>query len=103
MPFPLHIVEVADGSNNLWSDRLIVGVQNGLASAAGGSAGAAVTVTVAFADLPAVYGVHVGINNADAATAVVSNKTSTGFTVTLAPAVATVTLAAGTIDVLVVA
>jgi len=60
-------------------------------------------VAVAFAAgaLPASYAVVVCPNQD--ATVCVSNKTSTGFNVTLTPRLATATLAAGLFDVVVIA
>ncbi|HEP6426903.1 TPA: hypothetical protein VDB83_001174 [Burkholderia cenocepacia] len=99
-----HTIESPDGFTPAKQDRVIVGSLPGITNAAGGSAGAAVATAVtlpASASLPANYSVLV--NPGQDATWYVSNKTSTGFTVTLTPRLAASTLAAGAFDVVVVA
>ncbi len=97
-----HTIERPIGDMPARYDRTILGVQEGVANAAGGSAGAAVTVAVSFGnELPPSY--VVVVNPGQDATWYVSAKTSNGFSVTLTPRLATNTLAAGTFDVLVVA
>lgn len=89
---------VLDGSSATFTDRTILGISIGLANAAGGGAGAAVTTAVTFAEqLPPTYTVLVQPNQD--ATAFVTSKTSNGFSVTLTPRLAANTLAAGTFDV----
>ena len=98
----LHTVSLLKGTVLAQEDRVLLGMQVAVANAAGGGAGAAVVTAVAFAgDLPAKYSVFV--NPGQDATWFVSGKTATGFNVTLNPRLAANTLAAGTIDVLVVA
>jgi hypothetical protein len=101
MPFDLHTVELVDGSTFTLYDRVLVGTQFNIATAAAGGAGDAVTVDVTFAaQLPSPnYGVQVTPSQACAVS--VSNKASNGFTVTLSPLGSGVTLAPGSIDVLV--
>ncbi len=101
MPLDQHTIEVPDGASPANTDRTIIGSVPNVANIAGGSAGASVTVAVAMANLPANYSVLV--NPGQDATWFVGSKTSSGFTVTLNPRLATNTLAAGTIDVVVVA
>lgn len=107
MPFPMRIVEVVDQSTNLSTDRLAVGVQNNVPNAAAEAAGDSVQVDVAFKDLPCdadgngTYGVSVTPNQD--CRVYVDTKKATGFKVHLVPAGTGVTLAAGTIDVFVVA
>jgi hypothetical protein len=83
----------------------------GVANPAGSGAGASVTVAVTFTDqfgngqlpqgsTPQSYSVHVTPSQPCFVT--VSNKTTTGFTVTLTPTASGVTLAAGSFDVVVV-
>jgi hypothetical protein len=102
MPFPMKVVEVQDGSNNLWTDRVLVGIQVGVANEAG-SGSDSVTVAVGFENLPCnasgvgTYGVLVTPSQACAVS--VSDKTWEGFNVTLTPLSGT--LAAGTFDVFV--
>lgn len=104
MPLNMHTVEVADGSNQQNQDRLVVALKTGIANAAGGGAGAAVTTAVTLSqELPANYGVYVTVNNTVSASVAITGKTSTGFNVVLTPNPATATLAVGTFDVLVVA
>jgi hypothetical protein len=73
---------------------------------AGGSAGATVTINVSKLSgdgvtpgLPANYYVHMTPNQPNAF-ATVSNKTTTGFTITLSP-LSTYTIVAGTVDFIV--
>ncbi|MDR9052074.1 hypothetical protein [Burkholderia multivorans] len=98
MGLPLHTVDVAPGGFGFANkDRIIAASAFGVANAAGGSAGAAVTVPVTgLSGLPANYGVMV--NPGQDATWYVSAKTATGFTITLTPRLAANTLAAGSID-----
>jgi hypothetical protein len=99
----IHTLEVVNGSNNVRTDRLIVGVQTGIANAAGGGAGTAVTTAVTFdKELPASYAVFVTVDNTVSASVSITGKTSSGFNVVLTPNPSTATLAAGTFDVLVV-
>jgi cytoskeletal protein RodZ len=103
MPFPMHTVELVDGSSpTAFQSKLIVGELNAVANLAGGSAGVAVTTAVAFAPgaLPASYAVHV--TPSQACFISVTTKTNTGFNVVLTPTTGSVTLAAGTFDVVVV-
>ena len=102
MSLDLHTVEIIADTQPARQDRLLVGQKVAVANLAGGGAGQAVTVAVAFKDpLPASYGVYV--NPGQDATWYVSGKTAQGFNVTLSPRLAANTLAAGTIDVLVIA
>ena len=83
----------------------VVGALAGVANAAGGGAGEAVTTAVSFTDtygngqLPAAYAVAVTPSQACAWS--VTGKTTSGFTVTLTPN-SNSTIAAGTFDVVVV-
>lgn len=98
MSFDIHTIAVPDagfGFNR--KDRIMMASGMAVANAAGGGAGQAVTVAVAgFKNLPANMGVLV--NPGQDATWWISNKTSTGFTINLAPRLAANTLAAGTVD-----
>ncbi|MDR6511474.1 hypothetical protein J2792_002346 [Novosphingobium capsulatum] len=98
----LHTVAVSSkGDGPAQEDRLIVLMKKGLANAAGGSAGAAVTIALTGLELPASYGVQV--TPSQDATVWTSGRSQTGFTINLAPRLAANTLAAGTVDVLVFA
>lgn len=102
MPFPVHTVEFADGSQFSQSDRLTLFTAYNVANAAGSGAGASVTVPISVpSGLPASYGVSVTPSQAcfDA----VTSKTQTGFNIVLTPTGSGVTLAAGTLDVIVFA
>lgn len=101
--FHLHTLETPDGAYGFnQKGRALMGCGNGVANAAGASAGAAVTVVVSgIKGLPANFGVQV--NPGQDATWYVTSKTSSGFTITLNPRLAANTLAAGTIDWLLVA
>jgi hypothetical protein len=95
---PVHTVDVAPGSNPLAQpDRVLIALLEGIVTAAGGSAGAAVVTPISGLQLPASYAVQVTPNQD--ATAFVSGKTNTGFNVTLNPRLAANTLAAGTVDI----
>jgi hypothetical protein len=89
----------ANGQNHFTS------VQYNLPNPAGGGAGSAVTVAVAFPPvlgnpvLPPNYAVNV--SPSQAATTRVSGKTNTGFNVILTPVLASTTLAAGTFDIVI--
>lgn len=98
----IHTVSVPDGSALAQQDRVLIGAKVAVANGAGGGAGAAVVVAVSFigAQLPAAYAVQV--TPSQACMVSVSAKTASGFNVTLTP-IATVTLGAGTFDVLVFA
>jgi hypothetical protein len=104
MPFDLHIIETVDGATPLArTDRIIVAHLPQVANAAGGSAGAAVTVPITGLTLPNVYGVHVTPGSGVIASVLQSSKTNGGFSVVLMPLSGSLTVAAGAIDVLVVA
>ena len=85
----------------------MVVAQAGIANTAGGGAGASVTTAITFTDaygngkLPNSYSVQV-TPSAIGVTAAVSGKTTSGFNVVLAPAIATATLAAGSFDLVVI-
>lgn len=76
---------------------------NDIENPAGGSAGALVDVTVEFDEpLPSyVTSYNVQVTPNQDATVFVTSKEVTGFTITLRPRLATDTLAAGTLDVLI--
>jgi hypothetical protein len=100
--FDFHTIEAPDGGQPLYNDRIIVAVRNNVANASGSTSVATSVNFPAFA-LPvdasgnALYGVHV--TPSQDCTVAVTNKTSSGFTVTLfATAVA-----AGSFDCLVIA
>lgn len=98
----LHTVSLLKGTQLAREDRVLLGVQTAVANVAGAGAGASVVTSIAFTgELPASYNVQVTPNQD--AVAYVSNKTSSGFDVTLNPRLAANTLAAGTFDVLVTA
>lgn len=98
MGLPVHTVDVAPGSNPLAQpDRVLIALLEGVATAAGGSAGAAVVTAITGLQLPANYAVQV--TPSQDAVAFVSSKTNAGFNVTLNPRLAANTLAAGTVDI----
>jgi cytoskeletal protein RodZ len=101
MSFDLHTVEVPDGFLTSQPDRILIGNLPNQANAAGGSAGAAVTVPFTGLHLPANYSVQAEASQACWLS--VTNKTQTGFNVVLTPTSGTATIAAGTIDVTVIA
>lgn len=97
MGLPVHTLDVAPGSNALAQpDRVLVALLEGVATAAGAGEGDAVTTAISDLVLPAKYTVQV--TPSQAAMVSVSDKTNSGFNVTLTP-LATATLAAGTVDI----
>jgi len=102
MALEIHTVEVADGSQLQNQDRVVIAQQWNVANGAGASAGAAVTVAVAFGPftLPTNYAVLVEPNQN--CFSYVTAKTNTGFNVVLSPTSTSVTLPAGTFDVVVI-
>jgi hypothetical protein len=102
VPLDFHTLELTDGSTPTnRSDRLVVAFLPGVANAAGAGAGDAVTVAVSGLSLPASYNVQV--EPSQPAITSVSEKTVGGFTVTLTPPTSSITLAAGSNDVMVFA
>ena len=101
MAFQLHTIEVPGGVTPQKNDRIVIGNLPNVANAAGTGAGASVTVSVTGLSLPAAYGVSV--EPSQDANCFVTNKTSSGFTVTMNPRLATNTLAAGTLDIIIIA
>jgi hypothetical protein len=98
MPFPIHDIDLVDGSTPNLQDRLIAGLQLAVANAAGGSAGTAVSFPAG--SLPPSYAVFVEVGQGGVMAAVTS-KTSSGFNVVLTP-LSTVTVAAGSFNVWIV-
>lgn len=98
----LHTVSVSDLSDPLaQADRLVLVLKKGVANAAGSGAGASVTVALTGLRLPAKYTVFVTPDQD--ATHWITGRSATGFTVNLSPRLAASTLAAGTLDILVLA
>lgn len=98
MNLPVHTLDVAPGSNPLAQpDRVLIALLEGVATAAGGSAGASVTTAIAGLQLPATYAVQITPNQD--AVPYVTSKTQSGFNVVLNPRLAANTLAAGTVDI----
>jgi hypothetical protein len=100
MGLAVHSIETLDNSTFSRTDRVLLANLPAVANAAGGSAGAAVTTAVS-ANLPAAYTVQV--TPSQACFVSVTSKTSSGFSVVLTPTLGSVTLAAGTFDVVVLA
>jgi hypothetical protein len=100
MSIDLRVIEMADGSNQSRSDRLLAGLQLSVANASGATS-AAVTTAVAFVagSLPAAYSVFVDAGQAVFAT--VTSKTINGFNVVLTP-LSGAAVAAGSFNVLIV-
>jgi len=103
MSFPKRVVDVLDGSTQAFGDRVLFGIQVGVANPAAAGEGDNVAVNVTFASptLPPEYLVFV--SPSQACTWFISNKSNVGFTVNLVPPNATTTLAAGTFDVMLIA
>lgn len=98
MPFDIHTAEIPDGGYGFnQKGRALLGCGLAVANAAGGAAGASVTVAVTgLKNLPTNFGVLV--NPGQDATWWISGKSATGFTINLSPRLAANTLAAGTVD-----
>lgn len=99
---PLHTLEVQDGSTLAQSDRLLVALRMAVANLIGGGAGTLVTVAVTFAQpMPANYVVlaDTGQDTVNFATA----KTTLGFTLNILPRLAANTVAAGAVNILILA
>jgi hypothetical protein len=104
MPIDFHTIETVDGSTPTnRSDRLIVAFLPQVANAAGGSAGAAVTVAIGGLVLPSAYAVQATPGSAVIASVLQSSKTNSGFSIVLTPLSNSLTVAAGAIDVIVFA
>ncbi len=103
MSIAVHTIDLVPNSQLTQSDRIILGLQAGVANVAGSVAGAAVITAVSFASASLPTNYVVLVTPGQDATAYVSAKTSTGFNVTLVPRQATATLSASTFDVLVLA
>jgi hypothetical protein len=102
MSLPIHTVIQGAGSTAFaQKDRMSVVALGAVAYGAGGSAGASVTVAVTGLSLPATYCVLPGDPGQDA-TVFVSGRTQSGFTLHLSPRLASATLAAGAVDIVVI-
>jgi hypothetical protein len=102
MSLDIHTLQVANGSVVSQQDRVVLYTQPNIVNAAGGSAGASVTTAVAFGEpLPVNY--SVSVTPSQACFDAVTNKTQNGFNVVLTPTLSSVTLGAGTFDVIVLA
>lgn len=107
MSIDAHTVSFISGSLNLRQDRPLIAFLPNQATVIAGGAGLAVTLAVTGLDLPIdssgnpLYGVVVTPGVASAVS--ISLKTRTGFTVTLTPLAAGVTLAASFVDIFVFA
>lgn len=100
MGFDLHTIEMIDGgSPTAQPDRLKVLLEFAVATGAGAGAGDAVTTAISGVTLPANYIVLAEMDQD--ATWYTSNKTQTGFDIVMNPRLAANTLAAGTINIIV--
>lgn len=105
MGIPVHSLEAIDGFNEFaFTDRVLIGLNMTVAYGSGG-AGATVTAAVtlpASADLPSNYAVFIDASSSDFFW--VTNKSATGFTLNvLAQTASTGTVAAGSVNILIVA
>ncbi len=104
MSIDLHTVSLVAGTTPLRSNALFVGAMT-VSNAVGSAAGASVTVSVAAPAGKAFPGSAykvVATPNQDAV-AFVTGKSASGFTLTLNPRLAANTLAAGTVDLMIIA
>jgi hypothetical protein len=101
MAIDIRVLEMADGSNQSRSDRLLAGIQLAVANLSG-STGAAVTTAVTFVAgaLPTAYAAFVDPGQ-PGVFASVSAKTISGFNVVLTP-LSGAAVAAGSFSVLIV-
>ncbi len=103
MPFVLHSVQQPDQwGSTPWTDRLFVGVQFSVANLAGSGAGATVALNLTFPSSDMTPNYSVFCSPSQACFWSISNKTASGFTLTLSPPSSSATLASGTVDLLVV-
>lgn len=101
MALVYHTLKALDGAAPVDSAACVIGIYNNVATPAAAAAGDTVVVTLTLqGDLPTSYGVQVTPSQAAIASVV---KAGNVVTITLTPLASTVTLAAGTIDVLVTA
>lgn len=100
MGFPIHTIEVPKGATPVLNDRIVLA---NFPSTANGTAAVGVAVNVVFSglSLPAKYSVQAEASQPCWVS--VGSKTQSGFTVTLTPTSGSVAIAAGTIDVTVIA
>jgi hypothetical protein len=104
MPIDFHTLETVDGSTPTnRTDRLMLAFLPQVANAAGGSAGATVTVAISGLVLPSAYTVQVTPGSGVIASVLQSSKTNAGFSIVLTPLSSSATVAAGAIDVMVFA
>jgi hypothetical protein len=96
----LHTVGVIAGADPGWSDHARLGAIFAQAYGAGGGAGQAVTAAVTGLKLPPNYAV-LPSPGADV-TVYVTNKTASGFTLNILPRLAANTVAAGSVDLVIV-
>lgn len=105
MGVPFHSIEAVDGFNEFaFVDRAMLGINLTVAYPAAGAANTTVTAAVtipASANLPPNYAVFVDAS-ADA-TAFVTARSATGFTLNVGPRSNAATLGAGTVNLLIVA
>ena len=100
MSLDYHTLTAIPGGAPSQSDRVAIGIFPDVPNVAGAAAGDTVVTSVALnGNVPPNYSVAVTPNQA--AFVSVTNKTATGFDVTLTPTVSTATIAAGTFDVVV--
>lgn len=110
MGIPIHSLEAIDGFNEFaFTDRVLIGLNMTVAYGSG-AAGATVTAAVtlpASADIPSNYAVFIepGVPGAGGGNFYwVTSKSSTGFTLNvLAQTASTGTVAAGSVNILIVA
>jgi hypothetical protein len=100
MPIDMHTIEIVDGSTPLnRTDRLQLAHLPQVANAAGGSAGATVTVVIGSLVLPSVYAVHVTPGSGVIASVLQNSKSNSGFSIVLTPLSSSATVPAGAIDI----
>ena len=101
MAIVLHSLKALDGAAPADSASCVIGIYNNVTTAAAAAAGDAVVTTLTLqGELPPSYGVQVTPSQACAVSVA---KAGNVVTITQTPLASTVTLAAGTIDVLVTA
>ena len=96
-----HTLKALDGAAPADSASFVIGIYNNVPTAAAAAAGDTVVTTLTLqGELPPSYGVQVTPSQA---CAISTSKSGNVVTITMTPLASTVTLAAGTIDVLVTA
>jgi hypothetical protein len=103
MSVDVHTIEVQDGSNTLSTQDRVKVYAAQVANSAGGGAGQVVTVAVTFSQPMPSAGYSTFFDAGQDAVCFATSKTVNGFTLNINPRLAANTVAAGNVNLLVVA